>query len=182
MSRERVVRIFLLLLLVGSLVVGGRVIGAHEWLTQQNVQAWVQQWGPWGVVLFVAFFCLGELIHVPGIVFVGAAVFAYGPVWGYILSLLAGVSSVSVSFLLVRTVGGKVFTETDRPFIKRMMGQLETRPIRTVALIRVLFFLSPWINYVLGVTGLSFRHYFLGSIAGLTLPMLAATVLFYLIL
>jgi len=63
-----------------------------------------------------------------------------------------------------------------------MMGRLETRPIRTVALIRVLFFLSPWINYVLGATGLSFRHYFLGSIAGLTLPMLAATVFFYLIL
>jgi hypothetical protein len=66
--------------------------------------------------------------------------------------------------------------------IKRMMAQLEMRPIRTVALIRVLLFLSPWTNYVLGATGLSFRHYLFGSIAGLTLPMLGATVLFYLIL
>jgi len=175
---ERVVRNLLLLLLVGTLVGGGRVIGAQEWLTQQNVQTWVQQWGTWGVVLFVAFFCLGELIHVPGIVFVGAAVFAYGPVWGYHLSLLAGVSSVSGSFLLVRTVGGKVFAEIDRPFIRRMMGRLESRPIRTVAMIRVLLFLSPWLNYVLGATGLSFHHYFLVSIANLALPMLAATVLF----
>jgi uncharacterized membrane protein YdjX (TVP38/TMEM64 family) len=63
-----------------------------------------------------------------------------------------------------------------------MMAQLEMRPIRTVALIRVLLFLSPWTNYVLGATGLSFRHYLFGSIAGLTLPMLGATVLFYLIL
>jgi uncharacterized membrane protein YdjX (TVP38/TMEM64 family) len=66
----------------------------------------------------------------------------------------------------------------ERPWLRRMLDRLQARPIRTLVIMRLLLFISPPINYALGLTSLRFRDYAIGSALGLALPMATATLLF----
>jgi uncharacterized membrane protein YdjX (TVP38/TMEM64 family) len=179
-----------------ALLVVGRVLGWHEHLTIEGVRALVGGAGTWGVGLFVLSFCVGELVQVPGLVFVAAAVLFYGPRYGGPFAYVAALVSISVSFALVRAVAGRAgapkpppeeeaaastsfsLVRAVRARIRSWMGRLETQPIRTIALLRLVLLFSPPLNYALALSRVRFRDYLLGSALGLLPPTVAAVALF----
>lgn len=165
-------------LLFAALWVGGRQSGLLERIDIDSVRAWVEGAGAWGVVLFVAAFAAGELLHVPGMIFVAAGILAWGKVAGFGVALVAAVISISVSFVVVRRIGGTAFAGIDRPIVKRLLARLESRPISTVFVLRVFLWLAPALNYALALTTIRFRDYLVGSALGLVPPILAVTLLF----
>jgi len=56
--------------------------------------------------LLFRLFSLGNLIQVPGLVFLGAAVLALGKVWGGVATYLAAMSSCLITFLAIGLLGG----------------------------------------------------------------------------
>ena len=93
--------------------------------------------------LYVIAFCVGELLHVPGLVFVAAGVLAYGPALGGPLAFLGAVAAVSVSFWIVRAVGGRPLGELRTRWVRRALAQLDARPIATIAILRLVLILWP---------------------------------------
>ncbi len=177
-QRKRWIKLGLLAaVLLASLIVG-RATGLTEQLTTENLRATLERAGAWGVALFVLAFVVGELIHIPGLVFVAAAVAGYGRVAGGSLSLVAAVISVAATFLIVRAVGGRALSEIRSPLVRRLLRPLDTHPIRTVVVLRTLLFLSPQLNYALALSSVRFRDYLAGSAIGLVGPMLAAVFVF----
>ena len=118
-QRTRWLRIVALVLLTGAAYLALRMTGALDRIDVPGVRAAVLEAGVWGVGLFALVFALGELIHVPGMIFVGAGILAYGPLWGFGVSLLAAIFSVCVSFVLVRAVGGQLLAEVVQTMIER---------------------------------------------------------------
>jgi uncharacterized membrane protein YdjX (TVP38/TMEM64 family) len=55
----------------------------------------------------------------------------------------------------------------ERPWLRLAMLRLETRPIATVAVLRLVFFMLPALNYVLALTPVRFRDFVVGSALGL---------------
>jgi len=183
------------------LLLVGRALGWHEHLTIDGVRALVAGAGAWGALLFVASFCVGELVQVPGLVFVAAAVLFYGPAYGGPFAYVAALVSISVSFALVRGVAGRSPTKATEPprahderdapdgrpeglvqrlraRMKRWMGHLDARPVRTIALLRLILLFSPPLNYALALSRVRFRDYLVGSALGLLPPTVAAVALF----
>lgn len=152
--------------------------GAKDYLTLEKTRELVVACGYWGWLAYLGIFTVGELIHIPGMVFVAAGILAFGKVIGGPLSFVGAIVSVSVSFLVVRAVGGKPLTELPWAFARRLMARLEERPIRTVFLLRLLFFMAPPLNYALALSGVKFRDYFIGSTLGLIAPMIALVLAF----
>jgi uncharacterized membrane protein YdjX (TVP38/TMEM64 family) len=142
------------------------------------VRRQVETAGGWGVLFYVVTFVIGELVHIPGMVFVAAAILAYGRYAGFFVGLLGAVCAVVVSFLFVRAVGGKLLTEIDHPFVKRMMARLDERPVTTVLVLRSFLWLAPPLNYALAMSSIGFGDYLVGSTLGLVVPVLAAGFLF----
>lgn len=142
-----------------------------EWLKTTLVDM-----GPLGFLLFIGAFIVGELIHVPGLVFVAAAVYAYGTVTGGILGYFGALLSVSVAFWIVRLVGGQSLGELKFKIVKRLLERLDERPIAIVVVLRVILWMAPPLNYVLAMSNVRFRDYFIGSALGLLLPVAAASV------
>jgi uncharacterized membrane protein YdjX (TVP38/TMEM64 family) len=170
---------------VGALAVflGGTYLiawatGAQEYFTLEKVRHLVEVCGWGGWLAFLGIFCVGELIHIPGMVFVAAGILAFGKVLGGPLSFAGAVLSVSVSFVVVRGVGGKPLTQLPWAFARKVMARLEDRPIRTVFLLRLLFFMAPPLNYALALSGVKFRDYFIGSALGLIAPMIVMVLAF----
>jgi uncharacterized membrane protein YdjX (TVP38/TMEM64 family) len=168
------------LLLLGAVLAGGLALahgtGLAERVTLDAVRATVREAGPAGPLVFVLVFCLGELAHVPGLVFVGAALLVWGPLPGAALAFAGALASVSTTFLFVRALGGQPAGALRGAWARRALAQLDRRPVLTVALLRTLLVLSPPLNYALALTSLRFRDHLLGSALGLVPPIGAATL------
>ncbi len=167
----------LAVLFVGSLIVA-KVTGVHERFDVDEIRALMVSAGAWGFVAFVALFTLGELMHVPGMVFVGAAAFAYGKVLGSLAGYTGALGSVLISFLLIRTIGGQPLGSIRWHWVRKMLDRLEARPIRTVAILRAIFWLAPALNYGLAMTKVRLKDYLIGSAIGLAIPVPLAVIFF----
>ena len=53
----------------------------------------------------------------------------------------------------------------------RIFHQLDARPITSVVLLRVFFQTIPALNYALALSGIRLRHYMVGTLLGLPLPI-----------
>ncbi len=164
-------------LAIGLLAIG-KLTGLTDALDPEKIRTTVLEAGALGFLAFVVIFCLGELIHIPGMVFVGAALLIYGKAVGFAAAFVGAVISVCVSFVLVRAVGGKALTAFERPFLKKLLSKLDERPIRTVIFLRLLMWIAPPLNYALAMSNIRFREYAVGSATGLVLPILGLTMFF----
>lgn len=168
-------------LLIGFIVglfVVARVFGLQEYMQPQRLRKLIENAGTVGIILYLAIFAFGELVHIPGLVFVAAGVYAYGRVLGGGLAFVGAVLSVSVSFWVVRLIGGQALSEVRWSILKRMLKRLDERPIMIVIILRLLFFIAPPVNYALALSTIRFREFLIGSAVGLA-PVLFLSILFF---
>src|SRR6476646_3881617 len=59
-----------------------------------------------GIVLFVLLFALGNLIQIPGWLFLSAAVLTLGRAWGVVATYAAAIVSCVLTFVTIRALGG----------------------------------------------------------------------------
>jgi uncharacterized membrane protein YdjX (TVP38/TMEM64 family) len=176
--RARWVRLGLVVALFVALWVAAKTSGLLDDLDAEALRALVASWGAWGMVGYVALFAVAELAHVPGMIFVLAAMLAWGQVAGFAIGLTGAAVSVCTTFVVIRAVGGRALADVERPVVKRILARLDRRPIVTVAILRCVLWLAPFVNYALAMTNVRFRDYAIGSAIGLVPPVALAAVLF----
>jgi uncharacterized membrane protein YdjX (TVP38/TMEM64 family) len=124
-----------------------------------------------GLLTFVILFALGNLIQLPGWLFLASAVLVLGPLWGGLVTYVAACVSCAFTFLLVRWLGGAALRRLQSPLALRLLARLDAQPVRSIAFLRILFQTLPALNYTLALSGLQFRQYALGTLLGLPLPI-----------
>jgi len=162
-------RLGALALLLLSLALAARAFDLHHRVTPGALRELAG--GPGGRAFFVLAFCAGELLHLPGLLFVGAAVLVWGPVEGGAFAFAAGLLSLSVAFALTRLVGGQPLGVVQRPWVQRLLEKLDRRPVLTVAALRAVLAFAPPLNVALALTPMRFRDYLAGSALGLVPPV-----------
>ena len=167
----------LAVLFFGSLLIA-HVTGLTERIDVETIRAFMDSAGALGFVAFLLAFAVGELLHIPGLVFVGAASVAYGETLGIVAAYLGAIGSVTLSFFVVRLIGGQPLAEVERPFVKRVLRRLDDQPLLTVTVLRFVFWMSPALNYVLAMSNVRYREYLIGSALGLLVPI-PIVVLFF---
>jgi len=164
-------RLLFTLLFLGVLLAVAHLSGLSENFSLDILRHRVLENRAWGVTLFILLFCLGNLIHLPGLLFLVAAVLTLGRVAGGGVTYLAAITSCMVTFWSIRLLGGDALRRFDNKIATRLLGQLDARPIVSVALLRTLFQTAPTLNYTLALSGVRFRAYVIGTLLGLPLPI-----------
>ena len=131
-----------------------------------------------GLMLFILLFSLGNLIQIPGWVFLAAAVLTRGRFWGGAVTYVAAVTSCAFTFVTIRALGGDALRLLENRVAVRTLRELDAHPVASVVLLRILFQTVPVLNYTLAMSGVGFGSYLLGTLAGLPLPILLYTVFF----
>ena len=165
------VRLAVLVLGLGLLIGLASVTGVREWMTEERLRAAVTAAGWWGLALFFATFTVGQLLQVPGVVFIFVARAAWGPMLGFASAYAGAVISATLVFLLVRSVGGKALAEITWPPARRILAGLEKHPVLTIAVLRAVMMLTPPLNYALALSPVRQSHHFIGSVLGLIVPV-----------
>lgn len=166
--RKRLLLVLLLLLLAPLLV---RLTGVSEQLSVGHFRALVAEAGAWGALAFVGLFIGAVVAQVPGIAFVAVAPTLFQLPEAWLLCFVASNAAVVLNFALVRRLGGQPFAELTSPRLRRLFGQLDQHPVRTVALLRTLTVMFPPVTGALALTRVSARDHALGSVLGMVLPV-----------
>lgn len=170
------------LLAVGAflavLLLGFRLSGLGEHFELATLQQSIAGHPLGGVLFFVVLFSLGNLLLIPGWVFLASAVYAFGAPLGGLATYAAASVSCVVTFFVIRLLGGDALRRLKSPLALRIFRQLDAAPLRSVVALRMLFQTLPALNGALALSGIRFRHYLLGTLIGLPLPI-AIYVLFF---
>jgi uncharacterized membrane protein YdjX (TVP38/TMEM64 family) len=124
-----------------------------------------------GLLIFVLVFSLGNLVQIPGWVFLAAAVLTLGKTMGGVATYVAACVSCVVTFLAIRFLGGSALRQLDNKFARRLLEHFDVHPIRSILILRILFQTVPALNYTLALSGARFRDYFIGTLLGLPVPI-----------
>ena len=131
-----------------------------------------------GLLIFVLAFALGNLIQIPGWVFLAAAVLTLGQLWGGVVTYIAACISCVVTFFTIRFVGGNALRKLDNKLAVNLLSRLDAHPVKSILLLRMLFQTVPALNYTLAMSGVRFRDYLIGTLLGLPLPIAVYCVFF----
>lgn len=171
-------RIALIALVVLGLWVAAWATGVTESFTSESIRGLLAGRGLWGVVAFIIVFSAGQLLRVPSLVFIAAAVAVYGRNSGILVALLGGLVSATVSFAVIRALAGRALADVQQPCIRRLLTNIDSRPVLTVALLRLLFQTAPPLNYALPMTAVRWGDHLVGSVLGLPVPVIAMAFFF----
>lgn len=171
-------RLLGVVLFLGVLLIVFEASGLRSDFSLDSIRDTIQMHPIGGLLLFVALFALGNLAQIPGWVFVAAAVLTLGRLWGGVATYVAAVTSCALTFVTIRLIGGDTLRLIENRVAVRILRELDVHPVRSVALLRLLFQTAPPLNYALALSGIRLRAYLLGTLIGLPLPIAAYCIFF----
>jgi len=136
------------------------------------------QWGPMAPLVFVAFYALRSLVFFPGSLLALIAGLVFGPLWGFVYTLIGENLSANISFLVGRYFGADLLRRLSAhgktlPWIK---CKLQQNGMMAVVTMRLMFLPFDLVGYSCGLCNIRHRDFALGSFVG-TLPGLVTFIL-----
>lgn len=167
----------ILFIITSILLVKYTAIGA--WLSLESMQYMVEQTGFWGVLIFIALFVTSAVMNIPGTAFLLLAIMLFGYWQGAVFAYVGALIGAWATFVLGRTMGGKALTEIKNPTVKKLLAEVEVRPIRTLIVLRILVQFSPFVGYTLALTNIKQRQYMIGNVIGILIPTIGLSIGMY---
>ncbi|OZA14932.1 MAG: DedA family protein [Hydrogenophilales bacterium 17-62-8] len=164
-------RLFAVILFLAVLLALFELSGLREHLSLTYLQQTLADHPIGGLLVFILVFALGNLVQIPGWVFLAAAVLALGRTWGGLVTYIAAILSCSLTFFAIRLIGGDALRNMNGKLATRLLSKLDAHPIKNIVLLRTLFQTAPVLNYALAMSGVRFRDYLAGTLLGLPLPI-----------
>lgn len=161
MSKSRLIRaaLFVLLLTGVALVALNR-----DKVDAAQLQAWVDDTGPWAPLLFMGIYILGTVLFLPGSVLTLAGGVLFGPFWGTFYNLTGATLGALLAFLVARYLAAGWVERKAAGTLGRIIAGVEAEGWRFVAFVRLVpLFPFNLLNYALGLTRIRTLHYFLAS-------------------
>lgn len=178
-------KVLLILALIGVLVLLGTLwywLSARDMFDANTLFLMLQgslTWrdAPWAGVVVIAVFLAAALVFFPLSILVVLTGLLFGPVWGFIYSLLGTLTGAIVTYWLGRKLGRDALLHYGGSYLRGVSRFLSRRGVRTMTLLNLLP-LAPYTltNLLAGAFRIRFRDYMLGTLMGAT-PGIAGIIL-----
>ena len=169
-SRSVVARLGLVLLVVSGAVLA---LLYRDALDVETISEGID--GRLAPLLFVIAYAVGAVFFLPGSLFGLAGGVLFGPAWGTLWNLCGALAGAGTAFLIARHVAGNWVKRRAAGRLGELVSGIEAEGWRFVAFVRLVpVFLFNLLNYALGLTQISFRHYMIAS----ALAMFPGTLLY----
>jgi uncharacterized membrane protein YdjX (TVP38/TMEM64 family) len=122
--------------------------------------------GAWGPLIYVAAFAVFEALGVPGAVFEIPASLAWPAEVAVTLSVFGATLAGILSFGMARWFVGDFARRHLPARLRRFTAQAALNPLRTVLVVRLLFFTAAPAHWALGVSGVPLAPFVIGSLIG----------------
>jgi uncharacterized membrane protein YdjX (TVP38/TMEM64 family) len=153
-------------------------IGADVHRHLSDIENWLHELGPWGVVVYIAAFALLSSLFMPftPLAMICGALFGFG--WGSAAALAGAFAGACIQFLIARRLlrSRVVRWIAKKPELLAVESAVKERQIRMQTLVRLTPLSPALTSYMFGAAGVRFSAYCLGCLG--ELPALLADVYF----
>ncbi|MBV1904825.1 MAG: VTT domain-containing protein [Pseudomonadales bacterium] len=169
------IKIFLFLLVVVSALLTIH-FDLMSYLTLANIEASRQYLGWWAPLVFLLAFTIGELIHIPSVLWIFFAGIIW-PVWLALpIALLSALIAAACSFLVARYFLGETFHQKLPTRLQKLTKKIEQSPLQGIILVRLTTFLHPIMHWILAAAPVNLTTFLVGTLIGI-FPLTLAIVL-----
>lgn len=154
-------------LALAAVVLAAAVFGYiyRDNLTREGVQAFIEGFGVWAPLVFMAVYLAATVLFLPGSVFTLAGGALFGVWEGTAYSLGGATLGATVAFLVARYVAAEWVAEKAGGRLRRIIDGVEQEGWRFVAFTRLVpVFPFNLLNYALGLTRIPVLQYALASL------------------
>ncbi len=169
MHIKNTIKIITGIVLAGALVWIYMNYDFSKYLNIAEMRALIDSYGFYGPLIFIGFCIAGIFLHLPGIIIIALGGLLFGVVKGFIYGWIGVLIGVTGTFFCVRYILRDFFQKSlERRFyrLKAFDEHLAEKGLVTILLLRLVLFLAPPLNWVIGLARVKFRHYFVGSALG----------------
>lgn len=159
------IRVSLVMIVIG-VAAGLYASGTYAAFDPERMGGWLQDAGAWGGVLFVLVYGVLQPLGVRSIFFLLCAPLIWEPATAFVLSWVGTVAASIAAFAFARFVGRAWVQRRLPPGVRRLDDRLVTRGLRTVLLLRLVFYTAPTLQFALGVSRVRVGPFLLGTMLG----------------
>ncbi len=168
----QVIKATLFLLFLAAAIIVGQYFQLSQYLEKERLRVWIAGYGMWGPLVYLGIWFMAPPLFLPGLPITLAGGVLFGPVWATIYIAFGGTGGAVLSFLVARylardwvaaKMAGSRLAALDKK-VARQGGKI-------VAFTRIVpIFPYFIINYLYGLTQISFLAYTLATFFGM-IPM-----------
>jgi len=174
---NKLLRIGILLLLIAGIAVA---IIYRDQFDAAALEAWVNDAGSAGPILFMLIYVIGTVFFLPGSVLTLAGGALFGPVLGTFYNLTAATIGAMISFIAARYLAHDLVEQKTGGRLKALKQGVEGEGWKFVAFVRLVpLFPFNLLNYALGLTKIKFSHYSIATYVCMLPGAIAYTYLGY---
>jgi len=167
----------LVLFLVGAVLLF-RYTSLREWLDPQRLRELVASFGVWSPLIFILIYAAGICLFLPATLFTGLGALLFGTLHGFLYNEAGALLGAAAAFYIGRYLGRDFAASLIGDRLKKYDDKIAANGFATTLYLRLLFFPFTPLNFGMGLTRVSFRDYFLGTLFGILVGGFVLTFFF----
>jgi uncharacterized membrane protein YdjX (TVP38/TMEM64 family) len=165
--KKGVGKAIVLTLFLAGMVVLFRFTPARQYISPDYLQELVNSFGPWGPVVFVLLYAGGICLFLPATLFTGLGALLFGTLYGFLYNELGAMLGASLAFFIGRYLGRDFAAGLIGDRLKKYDDRIAANGFATVLYLRLIFFPFTPLNFGMGLTRVTFKEYFFGTLFGI---------------
>ena len=151
------------LLLVAAIIFAGKEIGHHI----NQIDAWITDLGPWGILAFIGLFVIATSVLMPDSVLSIMAGALFGLAWGTAAIVAGSLLAAALQYALSqRVLRARITQVVDKnPSLVAIQRTICHDALRLQALLRLTPLNPATVSYILGAAGVRFFSFMLACLA-----------------
>jgi uncharacterized membrane protein YdjX (TVP38/TMEM64 family) len=154
-------------LFLAAMIVLFRYTPVREYISPDYLQSLVKSFGPWGPLIFVLLYAGGICLFLPATLFTGLGALLFGTFYGFLYNELGAMLGASLAFFIGRYLGRDFAAGLIGDRLKKYDERIAANGFATVLYLRLIFFPFTPLNFGMGLTRVTFREYFFGTLLGI---------------
>ena len=134
--------------------------------TIETIRQFITSYGSLGTILYLVAGSFAILINTPTILIIAISTVIFGKLTGILISVIIVYTGISLVYFIAHFLGRPFAKSLFRKKFMYLEKRFEEKGFMTVVYLRLLFFMAPALNWMLGVSNISYKDFLFGSILG----------------
>ncbi|MDH3394153.1 MAG: TVP38/TMEM64 family protein [Desulfobulbaceae bacterium] len=144
-----------------------RYTPVSQWIAPQRLRELVEGFGVWSPLVFILIYAVGICFFLPATLFTGIGALLFGTMYGFIYNEIGALLGASAAFGIGRYMGRDFAASLIGDRLKKYDDKIAANGFTTTLYLRLLFFPFTPLNFGMGLTRVTFRDYFFGTLFGI---------------
>ena len=154
-------------LFLAGMIVLFRFSPVRQYISPAYLQSVVNSFGSWAPLVFVLLYAAGICLFLPATLFTGIGALLFGTLYGFLYNELGAMLGASLAFFIGRYLGRDFAAGLIGGRLKKYDDRIAANGLATVLYLRLIFFPFTPLNFGMGLTQVTFRDFFFGTLLGI---------------